>query len=102
MDFIRTTYNEDAVLIVKHSRNKDLYTVIPHSYKTYNEFNLHKNYVKEIFGRQKDFLSEFSDPKSHIVFYLTWDVQPHPKYGKNIVIKDWCLYDEKDFEDEDD
>ena len=101
MDFVRTTYNEDAVLIVKHSRNKDLYTVIPYSYKTYNEFNLHKNYVEEIFGRQKDFLtSDFESSKTYIVFNLTWDVQPHPKYGENIVIKDWSLYDED--EDEDD
>ena len=101
MKFVRTTYNEDKVLIVKHSRNKDLYTVIPHSYKTYDEFNLHKNYVKEIFGRQKDFLSDYEDEASYIIWSIEWDVKEHPKYGQNIIIKSAELYDE-DEEDEDD
>ena len=99
MKFVRTTYNEDRVLIVKHPRNEDLYTVIPHSYKQYQEFNLHKNYVKKIFGKKKDFLSEYEDESSYKIWTISWDEKDSSQYGTNIIIKTASPYDDED-EDE--
>ena len=99
MKFQRNFGNTAYCIITKSLHHDDLFTVIP-SDEDINEFDLHKNYVKKIFGKKKDFLSEYEDESSYIVFELTWKESKSPKmtHKMNITITSHKRYkgDEED------
>jgi hypothetical protein len=94
MKFNRKSHNTDHVIIVKcpiKSLEDKMYQVIPSSEK-HDEFLLHKNYVSKIFGKKKNFLSEYEDESSHIIFEITWHTWTKGDY-LNITIDEHELID---------
>lgn len=101
MKFQRTSTKSDYVIICEHPVEKlsdTYYQVIP---SDNNAFSLHRNYVKKIFGKEKDFLSEYEDESSHIIFHISWITRKDPVNPKhyNTTIIDWEIYEGDDDED---
>lgn len=100
MKFKRTSSNTDYVIIVKcpiKSLEDRMYQVIPSSNK-YDEFLLNKNYVTKIFGKKKNFLSEYEDESSHIIFEITWRSWTKGDYN-NITIESYELIEDEEEDD---
>lgn len=96
MKFQRNSEFNDLCIITEHPNPKMVktaYQIIP---LNNDAFSLHKNYVKKIFGKKSDFLSEYEDESSHIIFNISWIVRKDPSNPKyyNFNIKDFSLHDE--------
>ena len=101
MKFQRTPTKSDYVIICEHPVEKlsDRYYQVITSEN--DVFSLHKNYVKEIFGKKKDFLSDYDDESSHIIFHISWITRKdpvNPKYYKT-TITEWSFYEGDEDED---
>ena len=102
MKFQRDSTKSDCVIICEHTNEKvsDRYYQVITSDN--GVFSLHKNYVKKIFGKKKDFLSDYDDESSHIIFHISWVTRKDPVNPKyyNTTILEWSFY-EGDEDDED-
>ena len=96
-------HKTDLVILTVHPSRKDYYEVITPEGSKNEEFDLHKNYVKQVFKDFPKFVTKnLEKESSHIVFELTWREYLKGEYTNIQIIGEPKLYVDDEEDDDND